>query len=91
MWGGMLFVLPRVLDVGAVSGGGVGRAVDDRVVVVVRGTIGSRTTTVSIGTGFHGFFLLVSECANICLRATRTLSETFHTQPQFSGATHLKL
>ena len=91
MWGRMLFVLPRVLDVGAVSGGGVGGAVDDRVVVVVRGTIGSRTITVSIGTGFHGFFLLVSECANICLRATRTLSETFHTQPQFSGATHLEL
>ena len=91
MWGGMLFVLPRVLDVGAVSRGGVGGTVDDRVVVVVRGTIGSRTATVSIGTGFHGFFLLVSECANICLRATRTLSETFYTQPQFSGATHLKL
>ena len=67
MWGRMLFVLPRVLNVGAGSSGGVGGAVDDR--VVVRGTIGSRTTTVSIGTGFHGFFLLVSECANICLRA----------------------
>ena len=89
MRGRMLFVLPRVLDVGAVSGGGVGGAVDDRV-VVVSGTIGSRTT-VSIGTGFNGFFLLVSECANICLRAARTLSETFHTQPQFSGATHLEL
>ena len=90
MWGGMLFVLTRVLNVGAVTGRGVGSAVDDRVVVVVRGTIGSGTA-IAIGTGFNGFFLLVSECANICLRAARTLAETFHTQPQFSGATHLEL
>ena len=49
MWGRMLFVLARVLYVGAVSSGGVGGAVDDRV-VVRGGAVGSRTTTISIGT-----------------------------------------